>query len=371
MKKLHAFFLLCAPGFLFAQDVDVKIGEWKLYDGTHIIVDGLSSEKDCIDAALISGEGSYGCRTITRVTVSPTPTPEPAPPSVYRGIPDPSTHLGFDVYADCVPDLILDQDYSANAYTVTATGTTEKPFCVDATKAKFKKLTIAGEYIIFKGGLIVAPVNRGAWLQLSAPYSVVKDIELIGPKANVGAASAVLLSNDSVLLRAKIHGFGDSSTDAAENDYHGVKTTSNTNTWILDCEIFDNGGDSVQVGDASRGAASNVYIGGGFFYNNKENAVDIKDSTNIIVSGVTAYGFAPSASSDGTAMVVHDDAFGAKFYDNKITDSNKGIKSTGVSGHIIDGNNINARVAIECRNTNDVTIINNQAVGDIDLGNCS
>jgi hypothetical protein len=122
----------------------------------------------------------------------------------------------------------------------------------------------------------------------------------------------------------------------------------------------------VQVGDASNGAAERIYIGGGYFHHNRENGVDIKDSQDIVVSGVMMEGFRPTSSSPGEALIIHDDAFDAQIYDNVITDSTMGMVSSGRAGHIIDGNNIQAlNVGIQLRNTQNITVTNNTVVAPI------
>ena len=157
----------------------------------------------------------------------------------------------------------------------------------------------------------------------------------------------------------KIHGFGDRRVDAPEQDYHGAKVMGR-DVWILDSEIYDVSGDSVQCGDASRGDCQRVYIGGGWFHDNRENGVDIKDSRDVVVSGVTMSGFRPTNSSPGEALIIHDDAYDARIFDNIISGAALGIVSSGAAGHVIDGNTIQAsREGIQLRNTRKITVTNN------------
>lgn len=289
---------------------------------------------------------------------SPEPTPTPLPTaqcgSPYRGIPDPCAHLGFDLYVAYAVDL------AANGEPLSCTGTAADP-CVIAVGNQ-SKLAVSGQYVIVQNGFIDYGTTDGPALNMElCNFCVVRDVEVFGDTANFNAGhdSAVALGRNSVWLRGSIHGFGDRRISAVEQDYHGIKTFG-PDVWILDSEIYDVSGDSVQVGDASRGAASNVYIGGGYMHHNRENAVDIKDSRDVVVSGVRMEGFRPTSSSPGEALIVHDDAFDARIYDNVITDANIGIVSSGASGHVIEGNTITAlSVGIELRNTANLTVRDN------------
>ncbi|MCU7808690.1 MAG: right-handed parallel beta-helix repeat-containing protein [Candidatus Thiodiazotropha sp. (ex Semelilucina semeliformis)] len=288
------------------------------------------------------------------VTVAP---PQPAPDSQYRGIPDPSNALGFDVRADYTASQVI-TGYQGTE-TLSCTGTAAQPCLIDASGATFDQLTISGEYVVLQGGTVNAPADDGPHLTVSCTNCVVRDAEVSGPGVDTGHSSAVRMNSFSVWIGGSIHGFGDNRVDAAEQDFHGMKVMAD-DVWVLEAEIYDNSGDSIQVGDASRGSASRVYIGGGFYHHNRENAVDIKDSHDIVVSGVHMEGFRPTSSSPGEALVVHDDAYDARIYDNVVRDSTIGMVSSGAAGHIIDGNNIVAlSKGIQIRNTQNITVTNN------------
>ena len=289
----------------------------------------------------------------------PSPPAPPAGPSAYRGIPEPSDVLGFDVWADYPANQTL-SGFQGNA-NLTCNGTADNPCLIDVTNADFTTVSMSGSYAILQGGQVNTPQNRGSFVSLSGcDRCVIRDMVVSGPGTDEGHSAAVSLSNNTAWIRGRIHGFGDVRPEAGEQDFHGIKSTSGDNIWILDAEIYNCSGDSVQVGDASRGAASNVYIGGGYFHDNRENAVDIKDSNNIVVSGVTMDGFFSTGSSSGEAIVMHDDAFNSKIYDNVITNSRIGIVSSGKDGHIIDGNNVTATTTgIELRATTNIVVTNN------------
>ena len=325
-----------------------------LQAGTHFKTDDESDLLQSVESAVNEGSSPPP-------PASPPPPPPPPPPagqSAYRGIPEPSDVLGFDVWATYNADQTVSG--SQGNQSLTCNGTASDPCVIDASAATFTGLEVRGSYAILQGGRVNAPSDRGPFVSVaSCNRCVIRDLELSGPGTDNSHSSAVQMGDRTVWIRGKIHGFGDNRTSAREQDFHGIKIQQDQ-VWVLDAEIYDVSGDSIQVGDASRGVGTNVYIGGGYYHDNRENGVDIKDSTNIVVSGVTMSGFSPTSSDPGSAIVVHDDAYDSKFYDNNISDTRVGIVSSGRSGHIIDGNTIGASgTGIELRNTANCVISNN------------
>jgi hypothetical protein len=295
---------------------------------------------------------------------NPNPNPDPNPPtascgSPYRGIPDPCAHLGFDIYAQYEIDQSIngthgDADLVCN-------GTASDPCVIDAGGATFSRLGLRGQYAILQGAIVNAPASSGPMVHLSQCNNcVIRDSHVSGPKVDRSHSSAVMMGNNTVWLRGSIRGFGDNRPNAREQDFHGMKITV-SDVWVLDAEISDVSGDSVQCGDASRGGCQRVYIGGGYMHHNRENAIDIKDSRDVVVSNVRMAGFRPTSSSPGEALIVHDDAYNSRILDNRIQDSTLGIVSSGRSGHLIEGNQVQAlSQGIQLRNTSDITVRENQ-----------
>lgn len=335
-----------------------RTGRYAVFeDGTLVYPTGMS--------ATCTTNENYPKVNIPVDPVEPEPIDPVDPPVIpeltgWRGIPNPSYVLGFDVFADYETDIILDG--SLRRYTVSCNGTASNPCFVDASAATFTHLTISGEYIVLEGGKVNAPSTDGPFVRICSTC-VVRDLVVEGPGTDQGGDSVIGMDDGSVWIGGEVFNFGDARVNARENDNHGFKVQTGSNNpglWILNAHVHHMSGDSVQVGDASRGSGHNVYIGGGYFHDNRENAVDVKDSTNIVISGITMSGFPGTNSDPGSAIVVHDRAFGSKMFDNIITDSNIGIVSSGMADHVIDGNNITARSrGIECRNTANITIANN------------
>lgn len=372
MKKYYSLLLLVVPVFAFAQFerngrwcVRVDGAEYSCHNEIHTGFNAL--EKATIEnplSVVLLEPPVYVYHHSVPIDppVDPPidpPVDPPVPPTQtqWRGVPDPSVHLGFDIFADYPAQQTITGNQGNR--TLTCNGTAQAPCLIDATNATFTKLNLSGSYVILQGGLVTPPGTDGAHISICS-FCVARDVTAKGPKINTGGDSVVGMSANSVWLRGKIHSFGDNRIDAPENDNHGFKVMSD-NVWILNAEAYDLAGDSVQVGDASRGAANNVYIAGGLFYNNRENGVDVKDATNIVISGNTMYGFRATPGNDpGAAVVIHDDAYGVKVYENTLTDTNFGVVTSGIRDHEIVDNTIEAlSKGIECRNTQNLTIRGN------------
>lgn len=291
----------------------------------------------------------------------PGPGPDPDPGScgdLGRGIADPCAALGFDVFGDHAIDRVVSG--GQGEMDLSAQGSASDPYVIDARRATFSRLGVTGQYVIVLGGTVNAPSASGPFLAThNCRNCVVRDVEVSGPGTDESHSSAVTLSDNSVWIGGSIHGFGDNRQNAREQDFHGMKLLS-SHVWVIDAEIYDVSGDSIQCGDTSRGSCSNVYISGGYMHDNRENAIDVKDSSNVVISGVRMAGFRPTASSSGNAVILHDHAVDAKVFDNMISDVPLGIVSSGLSGHTIEGNTVTASsVGIQLRNTDDLTVRNN------------
>jgi hypothetical protein len=188
-----------------------------------------------------------------------------------------------------------------------------------------------------------------------------------GPRASSGGQEYIVVYNND------IHTNGNYQA-AAENDYHGVQVSKLARyIWILENTMYHNGGDSVQVSSGvtpqpSADSCHHIYIGRNLMYDEGENAVDLKQCSDVIVSENTMHTFQGLIpSSDATAMVVNEDApsDGAKdniwIIFNKIYDSGGGIRCSGPS--YVIGNVVWDTVSWGLRVTNtaadDCYVINN------------
>jgi hypothetical protein len=145
-----------------------------------------------------------------------------------------------------------------------------------------------------------------------------------------------------VVFANEIHSNGDKNS-STEIDVHGLKPdTGVSNLWILDNHIHDNGGDSVQIGNATSSEpwAHHIYVGRNVLHDDRENAVDIKRSRDIIVSDNTMYNYVESSSSGGEVTVTHNDPERVWFINNRIRNGGVGIVGTGANGYYVIGNAI-------------------------------
>lgn len=164
-------------------------------------------------------------------------------------------------------------------------------------------------------------------------YVTYRDSVNISDGTNQGPGATVGISNTSYVVTANLEiGFWGNSEDAAENDTHAILPTSGAQfVWVLNNHIYNSGGDSIQVGQAQLAAGTwpeNIFIAGNHFHDDRENAIDIKDATNVIISQNILHGYAAVSSSGGECIVVHDDANHIWILGNIIYDCHRGLSAT-------------------------------------------
>jgi hypothetical protein len=218
-----------------------------------------------------------------------------------------------------------------------------------------RELIITGSYVFLENLLFDTPANVNIdplTVKFKSPNSVdhvcVRNSEFSGPGINWGNHAVIGVFGDStsvthdiVIYNNLIHGFGEIPT-ATENDFHGVLPGSYAqNVWVLNNEIHHLGGDSIQVGQQNYNSAErpkHIYIGGNTLHEDRENAVDIKRSEDVIVSQNICYGFASTSSSSGEVVVIHDDPANIWILYNTIHTGNFGIITSGSTETYMIGN---------------------------------
>jgi hypothetical protein len=178
---------------------------------------------------------------------------------------------------------------------------------IQTSGTTYRRVNIRGPYVVVEGfDFINSPP------QIVGSFVVLRDNEVRDRQPAPGGAGIYAgNSQDSVILRNHIHNNGDPNYHE-ENDIHGVQVSSGAQrVWIVDNHMHHNGGDSVQVNSGSGTLARLIYIGRNEMHDEGENAVDIKQAEDIIISENNAYNFDPTqyptSGSDGTAIVVNDD----------------------------------------------------------------
>jgi hypothetical protein len=169
-----------------------------------------------------------------------------------------------------------------------------------------RRLDVTGSYVIVEGFDFV-----NTFASLLGTHLAIRDNEIRDQAiAPGGCGVCTRSSSDVVIFRNHIHHNGD-ATMSRPNDIHGVQVAAGAQRiWIVDNHIHHNGGDSVQINSGRAGPLARfIYIGRNEMHHDRENAVDIKQAADVIVSQNTCYAYRPTTGrgSDGTAIVINDD----------------------------------------------------------------
>lgn len=218
---------------------------------------------------------------------------------------------------------------------------------------------------------------------------VIRNNKFVGTGASTGNGSAIGLDNTSFdtaihhVVRAwnEILDCGDWQA-VTENDLHalGIGTRIH-DIWDLFNTCYHNGGDGVGNGHNANHLTYNLFIGGNHLYENRENAVDLKEVDRVVVSENICHGYVASSSSEGEAIAIHygpDTGQGIDecwIINNIIYDSVIGIISTevGSAGSWWIGNRIydcNTALAPD-RGGGNLHLFNNTIYGCMDGISCT
>lgn len=194
-------------------------------------------------------------------------------------------------------------------------------------------LTLNGSFLMLKCAFIYA-----ARLDLNGSAMVARQVEVFG---NLTTACVSMFGSAGVFYQGKAHHCGDSESPV-ENDFHGIFIAQgSTLSWVLDSEIHHNGGDGIQVGNQNCldiPLARYNFFGGNTIHEDRENAIDVKCVNDTIASRNIMYGYEATTSSEGAAVVVHDDGTNGWFLNNFILLSAFGVISTESTLFVVLGN---------------------------------
>jgi len=189
------------------------------------------------------------------------------------------------------------------------------------------QVTISGSYVIVENIIVDGGVVRFNGNHLELRNSEVRNNRGSESKITISAVN----SSDVVIFRNKVHDNGQWQS-SSENDFHGISSSGSTQrVWILENELYHHGGDSVQIGHDGGNSVSNVYIGRNVMHHDRENAVDLKEVSNVVVSENTMYGYRSTGSSEGAAVVIHYCPINASIVNNLIYDSQVGISTSSLN----------------------------------------
>ena len=174
--------------------------------------------------------------------------------------------------------------------------------------------------------------------------------------------------NNIVIYDNDIHDNGPYPA-AVETGLFGIMIDNATrDVWVVDNRLYNNGDDSLQVIDRSwvpqlvGNVADGIYIGRNEMHHDGENAIDVKGSSNVIISQNEVYGYVTLyPSSAGEAIRINDEGEQDNIWllYNRIYDSEDGIDPVGalfppyVIGNVIHDVDtaINADATVVTNNT--------------------
>jgi len=147
--------------------------------------------------------------------------------------------------------------------------------------------TVSGSYYIIEG---VALKNFQTHLVMAGDHGAIRNCDVTNP-VNLGqrqfGAAIFPGGNNMVIYANHIHDIGDWRVSAAENDFHGVKSsTGSHHVWVVDNEIDHMGGNGTQFGDdvASEPWAHHIYIGRNNIHHTRKSSLDVKETRDVIQS---------------------------------------------------------------------------------------
>jgi hypothetical protein len=218
-----------------------------------------------------------------------------------------------------------------------------------------KDLMVMGSYVVVENLMFdKARISvRQDLLGQAIDHISIRHLEMHGTGVETGNAEAISIGrwgvtspssiSDVVVFANNLHDFGSRQQDL-EADWIGVSVSGYDcyRTWILDNDIYRFGGDSIRVGNndgwAIPASSRYAYIGRNRLHDNGENALDVKVMQDIVASQNVMYGFRPSSSDPGTAIVVHYNPANVWLLFNEIYNAPGGVFSSGVVDLHIVGN---------------------------------
>ena len=183
--------------------------------------------------------------------------------------------------------------------------TTQGKAAVELALGGVHSVQILGSHIIFEG---FKTTDQDEAIVIRGHHVGFRDNEVVGTGTSAdgnGAMIALGGSDHVVVFRTTIHE-GGAWQSPTENDMHGLGVgTNQTSTWYLNNTVYHVGGDAIGNGHNANQTTSGLYIGGNTMYACRENAIDLKEVHDVIISENHMHGFVASGSSEGAAVVAH------------------------------------------------------------------
>ncbi|MDP2877229.1 MAG: fibronectin type III domain-containing protein [Holophaga sp.] len=198
------------------------------------------------------------------------------------------------------------------------TGSVEKPLFVRGVGGNSKPILRGGEWLLRGHHMIwenltkeMRITSRIVQATDEAHHVAFRHCKVLGSLGGVSylpntqVHNLVFYDNDM-----KVADFDPNGPSFPEDDTVGVYCTQRTTrVWVLDSDIYQSKGDCVGGGHGVQYTASNYYFGRNLMHETGENAVDLKEVENIIVSQNKMYDFKGlslgNGGGGGGAIVVH------------------------------------------------------------------
>lgn len=205
-----------------------------------------------------------------------------------------------------------------------------------------RQIQIGGSYTIFEG---FRTIDRDEAIACGGTSCVVRRCEIIGTGTAVDNNGSMISGGGSTNFVAAWNTVRDGGIwqSTSENDMHALGVGGNQHdTWYLWNTVYHCGGDGCGNGHDANHTTSGLYIGGNEFYECRENAIDLKEVHDVIISENHCHHFvaAPGSpsTSPGEAIVIHygpttgDGPYNCWILNNIIHDCTMGIVSSNVQG---------------------------------------
>lgn len=219
------------------------------------------------------------------------------------------------------------------------------------------QIFLKGSYVVFDGFKFNASrktVSMRSKDGSNLHHAMVRNCLMEGPGTWDGNTACIdiygtagNLFHDLIVYNNTIHDFGDDNYMVggvyASNDYHGIQVSRDAyNVWVLENTVYNLGGDSIQFGTAYaipvESIVNRIFVGKNVFHSNLENAIDVKQASDSVISQNECYDFIPTNGKSGVAIVIHNNPTGMWVIFNKVHSAGTGIISTGSSKTWFIGN---------------------------------
>lgn len=253
------------------------------------------------------------------------------------------------------------QDYTIaqGTWQIKSNGTPTNPVFIKGYNTRLLKTIIPqGQYMVIEGfdlshknGAVHCRMVNGENMSFLVVRYCISDGEQRseGNGSNISAGDTVFTDNTNrrnhlIFYGNTFHSHGSMDLNSSvEDDFLAFSVNQECEwVWVLGNEAYQMGGDSIRVGKATVNddayRCSHVFVSDNHWHHNKENAIDIKEADNVVLSNNLCHDFTGSGSASGEGIVVHNDATNVAIVNNIIYNCATGIVNSGVVGLLVYGN---------------------------------